>query len=127
MKRVMLIENKKGLVFTYFGARFNMSYDLREKLDMITANTNISDKAYYRMYCNFHKMMYEEEWFFDNIDTVINNYGEKINYQSAVCLMDYDLRMEVDYDLAPCPSQKFFEEYCKRHFEYFGEEFEANK
>lgn len=127
MKRVMLISNKKGLVFTYFGARYHMSYDLRSRLDIITRGTNISDKAYYKMYCNLHKECYGEEWFFDNIDTVVNNYGKNIDYQLAVGLMDDVLRIEVDIKAAPCTSQKFFEEYCKRHFEEFGEEFGPNK
>ena len=53
--------------------------------------------------------------------------GKLIDLDAAVMLMDDDLRDEVHADIAPCTDQKFFDEYCKRHEEKFGEEFEPNK
>lgn len=54
---------------------------------------------------------------------VTNDYDDEIDFRSAVEIMDDDLREEVHADLAPCTDQEFFDEYCKRHLEKFGEEF----
>lgn len=44
-------------------------------------------------------------------------------YDVAVQLMDDDIREDVHIDLAPCTDEEFLAEYCKRHYEKFGEEF----
>ncbi len=46
------------------------------------------------------------------------------NYDAAVELMDDDIREAVHEDLAPCTDAAFLWEYCKRHLEKHGEDFE---
>ena len=60
-----------------------------------------------------------------NLDTVIFG-GEPIRFSAAVALMNDDLREEIHADLAPCSDQEFFDEYCKRHLEKFGDPFCVN-
>ena len=58
---------------------------------------------------------------------VKNNYGVEIEWNTAVNLMDDDLREELNADLAPCTEQEFFEAYAKAHANKFGEEWELAK
>lgn len=44
-------------------------------------------------------------------------------YESAVALMDDDIREAVHADLAPCTEEEFLAEYMKRHEEKFGSPF----
>ena len=46
------------------------------------------------------------------------------NYESAVSLMDDEIREAVHADLAPCSEIEFLREYEKRHLEKYGTEFE---
>ena len=39
-----------------------------------------------------------------------------------VLLLDY-VREELHIQLAPCEAQLFFDEYCKKHLEKYGQEF----
>ena len=48
-------------------------------------------------------------------------YGNEINYESAVALMDDELREELHAELVPCAAQEFFDAYAKRHMEKYGE------
>jgi len=57
---------------------------------------------------------------------VKTSYGEKIDYESAVNLMDFDLAEQVHADGDQDP-QAFYNNYCAAHFQKFGEEFEPNK
>ena len=59
--------------------------------------------------------------------TVKNNYGVEIDWNTAVNLMDDDLREELSADLAPCTEQEFFEAYAKAHENKFGEAWELAK
>ena len=59
--------------------------------------------------------------------TVKNNYGVEIDWNTAVNLMDDDLREELSDDLAPCTEQEFFEAYAKAHDNKFGEAWELAK
>ena len=59
--------------------------------------------------------------------TVKNNYGVEIEWNTAVNLMDDDLREELSADLAPCTEQEFFEAYAKAHENKFGEAWELAK
>lgn len=59
--------------------------------------------------------------------TVKNNYGVEIDWNTAVNLMDDDLREELSADLAPCTEQEFFEAYAKAHDNKFGEAWELAK
>lgn len=58
---------------------------------------------------------------------VINEYGVIVDYDTAVLLMDDDLREDIHRDLAPCTDQEFLNEYAKRHAEKFGEIWELTK
>lgn len=59
--------------------------------------------------------------------TVKNAFGEEINYDAAVELMDDDIREQTAYSLAPCTEQEFFNAYCAAHEAAFGETFEPAK
>ena len=59
--------------------------------------------------------------------TVKNNYGVEIEWNTAVNLMDDDLREELSADLAPCTEQEFFVAYAKAHEAKFCEEWELSK
>lgn len=41
--------------------------------------------------------------------------------------MDDEIREDLAAEMAPCEDQEFFDAYCKRHAEKFGDEFEPNK
>lgn len=51
-------------------------------------------------------------------------YGNQVDYEAAVNIMDDDLREELHAELAPCTEQEFFDAYGKAHEERFGCEFE---
>lgn len=53
----------------------------------------------------------------------IDANGDSFDYETAVNLMDDDLREETNADLAPCSDQRFIEEYARRHEQRFGEPF----
>ena len=54
-----------------------------------------------------------------------NNY--KLDFESAVMLMDDDIREQVNRELAPCTDQEFFSAYEKAHEKKFGEIWELSK
>ena len=56
-----------------------------------------------------------------------NQYGVEIDFEAAVNLMDDAICEDVNFDLAPCTEQEFFDEYVKRHLAKYGEEFEPAK
>lgn len=58
---------------------------------------------------------------------VINAAGTKINFESALALMDEEIREELHAELAPCTDQEFFSAYEARHEAKFGEEWELSK
>lgn len=58
---------------------------------------------------------------------VINTNGVEINFESALALMDEDIREELHAELAPCTDQEFFSAYEARHAAKFGEEWELSK
>ncbi len=58
---------------------------------------------------------------------VVNSYGNEIDFDVAVSMMDDDIREAVHFALAPCTDQEFFDEYARRHEERFGEEWELSK
>lgn len=61
------------------------------------------------------------------IKKVKNLNDTEIYYDSAVVLMDDDLREELHRELAPCTEQEFFSAYEKAHAEKYGEEWELSK
>lgn len=60
----------------------------------------------------------------NNRTVVMTKDDSIVDYDIAVNLMDDDIRESVHSDLAPCTNQEFFDEYCKRHFDKFGKEFQ---
>ena len=46
------------------------------------------------------------------------------NFEAAVELMDDELREQIHADLAPCTEAEFLAEYCRRHEQKYGEQFE---
>lgn len=58
---------------------------------------------------------------------VINEAGNAIDFEAAVNIMDDEIREDLAAEMAPCEDQEFFDAYCKRHAEKFGDEFEPNK
>ena len=58
---------------------------------------------------------------------VKNANGYELNFESAVMLMDDDIREQVNRELAPCTDQEFFSAYEKAHEEKFREAWELSK
>ena len=58
---------------------------------------------------------------------VINLSGTYVDFETAVNLMDDNLRGKLHLELAPCGSQKFFTAYELAHKEKFGEDWELSK
>ena len=52
---------------------------------------------------------------------VVNTSGVEINFESAIELMDEDIREKLHSELVPCTEQEFFSAYEKAHEEKFGE------
>jgi hypothetical protein len=57
------------------------------------------------------------------VERVETREGGSTNYNDAVERMDDEVREQVHADFAPCSHQEFFNRYCVRHFEKFGEDF----
>lgn len=58
--------------------------------------------------------------------TVTNQYGNEIDYEASVQMMDDDLREELHRKLAPCTDQEFFDAYADSHLETYGTEWYPN-
>ena len=54
---------------------------------------------------------------------VINWDGREVDYDSAVALMDDDVREGLHVALAPCSEQDFLNAYLIAHYAKYGEEF----
>lgn len=54
---------------------------------------------------------------------VIDWYGREIDFESAVALMDDDIRDELVEELEPFTEQRFFNAYLEQHYADYGEEF----
>lgn len=52
---------------------------------------------------------------------VRNSYGQKLDFEAIVNLMDDDIREQVHDELAPCSDQEFFDRYCELYEEEYGE------
>ena len=46
-------------------------------------------------------------------------------WENVLELMDDDIREELHCKIAPCTEEEFLTEYCKKHFEKFGDTFIA--
>lgn len=58
---------------------------------------------------------------------VINANGTAIDFETAVSMMDDDIRESVHAELAPCTEQEFLAAYEKAHAAMYGEEWELSK
>lgn len=58
---------------------------------------------------------------------VINMNGTAIDFETAVSMMDDDIRESVHAEHAPCTEQEFFTAYEKAHAAKYGEEWELSK
>lgn len=58
---------------------------------------------------------------------VINKNGTEIYWDSAVSLMDDEIREQLCSELSECTEQEFFTAYEKAHEEKYGEEWELSK
>ena len=54
---------------------------------------------------------------------VIDWDGREVDYDSAVSLMDDDIREGLHGVLVPCSEQDFFDAYLIAHYVKYGEEF----
>ena len=54
---------------------------------------------------------------------MVNVNGNEVSMDAAVMLMDDEIREAIHFDIALCTEQEFVDEYCKRHFEKYGEDF----
>lgn len=54
---------------------------------------------------------------------VIDWDGREVDYDSAVALMDDDIREGLHVALAPCSDQDFFDAYLIAHYVKYGEGF----
>lgn len=61
------------------------------------------------------------------MSNVKNEYGKELDFDTAVILMDDEIRESLHTALAPCTNQQFFDAYAKAHEEKFGEEWELAK
>jgi hypothetical protein len=57
--------------------------------------------------------------------TITNAHGRQFDFDSAMALMDDEIVKAIEGTLPT--EQDFFEAYCVRHEEKYGEEFEFNK
>lgn len=53
---------------------------------------------------------------------VINSWGNEIDYEVSVTMMDDEVRENLHNEIAPCTEQEFFDAYAAAHKEQFGED-----
>jgi hypothetical protein len=58
---------------------------------------------------------------------VTNKNGYELDFDTAVNLMDEEIREQLHNNLAPCTTQEFFTTYEKAHEAKYGEEWELSK
>lgn len=54
---------------------------------------------------------------------IIDQNGNKIDFDAAVSLMDDNICEELHGEITPCTDQEFYDAYCERHKEVYEEEF----
>ena len=50
----------------------------------------------------------------------------EVDFESAVQLMDDEIRERLHSEMAPCGEQEFMDAYCREHAQKFGGEFVVN-
>ena len=58
---------------------------------------------------------------------VENSFGKLFDFYLALHYMDDEICGEIDYYNSPQTEQDFFDIYCLKHFQKFGETFEFDK
>ena len=58
---------------------------------------------------------------------VENSFGKLFDFYLALHYMDDEICGEIDFENSPCSEQEFFDIYCLKHFQKFGETFEFDK
>ena len=61
---------------------------------------------------------------FNSGKIVFDGDGNEVCFESAVSLMDDDIREALHRQIAPCTDQEFYDASCKAHFDKYGEEFQ---
>lgn len=59
-------------------------------------------------------------------DTRVELYGQEVDFDTAVNLMDDEIREHLHHKMAPCSKQTFIDAYINAHEEKYGEEFVVN-
>ena len=57
---------------------------------------------------------------------VYDSNGNPVPWSAAVGLMDYELREQLHFELAPCDEQTFYDAYVIKHMGKFNEKFIVN-
>ena len=57
---------------------------------------------------------------------ITNQSGYELDYDTAVQLMDDDLREDIHLNLAPCTEQEFFDAYAAAHLVKYGYDWALN-
>lgn len=70
---------------------------------------------------------YEKEEELKRMYDVYNEYDKKIDFDAAQNLMDEEISEELHSEHWFETNQEFFDAYCEKHLEKYGEEFELNK
>lgn len=60
---------------------------------------------------------------FLGVSGMVEVNGEMVSFETALSLMDEQIREDLHQELAPCTDQEFVDAYIERHLEKFGEEF----
>ena len=50
-------------------------------------------------------------------------YGNEMDFETLVELMDNEIREKIHNEIAPCTEQEFIERYMKEHKKKYGEKF----
>ena len=95
------------------------------------AGKNIFSKKYAKPIDNYSGIVYNKDTIKQGrqarrelkMKNMVNVNGNEVSMDAAVMLMDDEIREAVNSDIAPCTEQEFVVEYCKRHFEKYGEDF----
>ncbi len=58
---------------------------------------------------------------------VENSFGKLFDFYLVLHYMDDEICGEIDFEISPCSEQEFFDIYCSKHFQKFGETFEFAK
>ena len=148
MKSTADIRNKYGILINFAEALDLMDKEVREELNIEISYC--TEQEYFDAYTEAHQQKYSKDWeiaernhtqqknredeenimmYFIDTDTskVRNEYGVLIAYDGAVGLMDDDIREALNYEMAPCTAQEFFDAYAAAHQQKYGEEWELAK